>query len=333
MGKMSINLSAALDLPDLSKQLRLVDEELLKTAATDKILGQSMERLIKAGGKRLRPSLVIACATLNGGKVTEKVIKLAAAVELVHLGSLVHDDIIDEADSRWNIATINQAEGINQAIVAGDYLLATGCALAAEASQTAAQLTAMTIIEMCTGQALELSDQNNLNRSQKSYFQSIGGKTAALIRLSCVLGVMAAGLSKSQQKLLQEFGNNFGLSFQLVDDLMDLVSTTELYGKPVGNDIGEGIYTLPVIIGLQKQPNLKKKLANNPVEDLFSCGAIQATIKEIQHYNNLAAEALSSFHQPRTYKLQNLPNEFLNWSIHNLTAPSYRQQLLEMQKV
>jgi geranylgeranyl pyrophosphate synthase len=325
-------LDEVLGVARLPELLLVADQQILKYVNNDRAIGQLVEPLIKAGGKRLRPSLLLACAGVNKNKIEPDAIKLAAVVELVHIGSLIHDDIIDESLVRWSISTINSRD-TNQAIVAGDYLLAMACALAAEVSQTSSQLTALTITQLCIGQLLELSDKNNLKRTKANYFKSIDGKTASLISLSCVLGGLMADLNDQELKSLQNFGQNFGLAFQLIDDLLDLVSTGQLYGKPVGNDIGEGVYTLPVLLGIEKQNDINKRLKSDITETLFKAGAMFETMNEIQHYNHLAAEALTTFKDPLVNKIKALPNAYLDWTLRNLVYKPYRQRLLKMQKM
>lgn len=329
-----LNISELLRLPDLADYLKLIDQQLFAEINTNNsYIKQPAIRLINAGGKRLRPALLIAVANLGDVNV-EKIVKLSAAVELVHLASLVHDDIIDGADIRWNKPTVNALEGSNHAIIVGDYLFAKANLIAASLGQAEGKIMAKVITELCDGQSMELADQYNLNRSTKSLLNAINGKTAALMATSCKLGGLTAGLNSKQLKASEDYGHYFGLAFQLVDDLLDLVSTTKLYGKPVGSDIVDGIYSLPVILGLRTSaaPEIKNIIADYQIksdlaEILIQCGAITKTMKEITKYNLLASKSALILNNK---ELRDFPDNYLKYVIENLVAAKYKNKLLQI---
>jgi heptaprenyl diphosphate synthase len=293
-------------------------------------------RLIKGGGKRLRPFFVIAAASIQGGNVGDDVIASCAAIELAHIGTLVHDDIIDDAEVRWGIPTVNAKEGISSAILVGDYLLALASAEAATVSKEVAYIVASTVAEMCDGQSQETNDNYNVERSIKSYLGTIYKKTAVLTSAACRIGAICAGLPDQQVEALTKYGEAFGMAFQITDDLLDFLSTTEAMGKPVGNDIKEGVYTMPLLLALQgeDQGEVRSWLGKNPssqpkqnkiVETLLQSGAFGATLKEIQKYNNIAAVSVRKLGKNDVVEgLARLPEAYLNWALKKQTVLSHK---------
>ena len=182
------------------------------------------------------------------------------AVELVHLGSLYHDDVMDEAETRRGIEAVNHRWGNLTAILAGDFLLAKASELAASLGTEVAELLAATIGRLCEGQVRELQLIYDVTRNEEQYLQAISGKTAELYATSCRIGGIVGGAERDVINRLTEFGHAYGMAFQVVDDILDLVATDEELGKPSGNDIREGVYTLPVIRMIE---------SGHPVKDLL----------------------------------------------------------------
>ncbi len=245
--------------PDASKDLARVEQSLAQATITnDPFLTEMASHLIPAGGKRLRPAFLIAAALsarMDGASsdaVSEDMICGGVAVELVHLGSLYHDDVMDDADTRRGIEAVNHRWGNLKAILAGDFLLAKASELAASLGTDVAILLAATIGRLCEGQVRELQLIYNVDRTEKQYLEAISGKTAELYATACRIGAMVADADAQQLQRLNKFGHSYGMAFQIVDDVLDLASTSDELGKPVGNDLREGIYTLPVIRMLAK---------------------------------------------------------------------------------
>jgi heptaprenyl diphosphate synthase len=195
------------------------------------------------------------------GPVPESVIEGAAAVELVHLGSLYHDDVLDGATTRRAVPTVNAKWDNFIAIIAGDYLLARASSLAARLGTEVTALLADTIAELCRGQALEHRDAFSIRRSIEGYEACIDGKTASLLATSARIGALAAELPRNHVDALTNFARSFGMAFQIRDDLLDIMGTDEELGKPAGNDLVEGVYTLPVIYAL-REPGVGDELAS-----------------------------------------------------------------------
>lgn len=330
----SFDLSVVLGIDTLPEYLKEVEQCISDTLGEERtLLGKAVLRLTDAKGKRLRPTLVIAAALLTG-EISKAVIKAAAAVELIHIGSLVHDDIIDKADTRWGIPTINEREGPDYAILGGDYLFAKACQLAAEVNAEAGILAAQTIADLCSGQSEELATQHDITRSEAALERAAFGKTAALTAAACKLGAICSEQTSQQIEALGHFGSDFGMGFQLIDDVLDFVSTDKLMGKPVGNDIKEGVYALPLILSLNGPDRtvVKQMLSKNTasskelVTKLMVNGSIESAITKAETYNQSAQKALSIY-GTKASQLAQLPALYLDWALANLVSPEFASQL------
>ncbi|HET9076951.1 MAG TPA: polyprenyl synthetase family protein [Acidimicrobiales bacterium] len=248
-----MNVVEALRLPGIEAALERVEESLsASTAGQDPFLAEVAVHLVRAGGKRLRPALVLASAAACGAapEVPDEVISGAVAVELVHLGSLYHDDVMDEAASRRGVDSANARWGNLVAILAGDFLLARASEIAASLGTEVAALLARTIGQLCEGEVGQLRYAFDAGRTEKSYFASIAGKTASLMSTSARIGGLTSGAPRAQVEALTDYGYALGMTFQIWDDIRDLVSTDDDLGKPAGHDMVEGTYTLPVLRAL-----------------------------------------------------------------------------------
>lgn len=235
----------------MEADLARVEQALRRSVQTgDAYLSEVAGHLVPAGGKRLRPALALCAGQLSGGPAPDDVVMGACAVELVHLGSLYHDDVMDEARTRRNVASVNARWGNLVAILAGDFLLARASEIAASLGTEVAGLLATTIGRLCEGQVQELSQAFDVGRTEEAYLSSIAGKTAALLATACRIGGITAGLPRAAIDALTAYGQRLGMVFQIVDDILDVVATDEQLGKPAGNDLVEGVYTLPVIKAL-----------------------------------------------------------------------------------
>ncbi|MEL6892201.1 MAG: polyprenyl synthetase family protein [Actinomycetota bacterium] len=214
---------------------------------SDDYLTEIASHLIVAGGKRLRPLLAVVAAQTGGADTDDRAVQGGVACELVHLGSLYHDDVMDEADTRRGVETVNAKWGNLQAILAGDFLLSRASEIAASLGTEVAGLLARTIGWLCEGQIEELRHTYDVERTEASYEVSIHGKTASLYGTAARIGGLVAGFDRPMIDALTEYGNAFGMVFQIVDDILDVTATDERLGKPAGHDMEEGVYTLPVL--------------------------------------------------------------------------------------
>ena len=320
-----MNLLAQLDLPGLAKDLDRVEVALRRAVSSeDAFLTEVATHLVAAGGKRLRPALAVASAAAAGRPTTDAVIDGAASVELVHLGSLYHDDVIDEATSRRGVPSVNARWGNLVAIVAGDFLLARASEIAASLGTEVSGLLAATIGRLCEGEVGELQYAYNASRPESAYFDAIAGKTASLIATSCRIGGLAADAPSPHIDALTAFGQSFGMAFQIWDDILDLVCTDAALGKPAGHDIVEGVYTLPVIRALAT-PSIGDELrallgspldspTRDKVRDLVrATDAMVASVVAARRYADQAADALTPLGDSATvHSLANLGHRMLD---------------------
>jgi heptaprenyl diphosphate synthase len=232
-------------------RLERVEERLYEaTMSDDPFLTGIAQHLLGAGGKRYRPLLAQVAAEL-GSHDGDDPVEAGVAVELVHLGSLYHDDVIDEAASRRGTVSVNENWSNTVAILAGDFLLARASEVAAPLGTEAVALLARTYAALCEGQILELQLGSDLDQGLDGYFRVVELKTASLIRTSARLGAMAGAASDQEVEAASRWGHEVGMVFQLTDDVLDLVATEEFLGKPAGSDIGEGTFTLAVLYALE----------------------------------------------------------------------------------
>ncbi len=208
------------------------------------------QHLLAAGGKRYRPLLALLASEF-GTTHDHRPIEAGVAVELIHVGSLYHDDVIDEADTRRGAASANDNWSNTVAILAGDFLMARASETAAtHLSKESVRLLAATYAELVEGQTRELALDFDLDHSLVDYEKVIEQKTASLIRTSARLGAMAADAEPSTVAAISSWAGEVGIVFQIADDVLDLTSDTATIGKPAGSDIREGKFTMPLLLAL-----------------------------------------------------------------------------------
>ncbi|WP_218002956.1 polyprenyl synthetase family protein [Nocardia asiatica] len=253
----------------------------------------------------VRPTLTLLSYYLladPAAPADDRVVRAAAAVELLHLGSLYHDDVIDHAYERRGRPSANVVWGSHMAVLGGDSVMLTSVRMLAELGQREVLAGAIAGEQMCAGMVIEAADLYTASRSEQSYLDAIDGKTAAVLSLACRVGAMQAGRSERQEEALSLFGRYFGLAYQLCDDILDLTSTPEEMGKPVNADLLEGIYTLPVIRAAARDRNLGRLLhsrmtreqAESARELVIACGAVDETQATADDFLDRAAEQLST---------------------------------------
>ena len=304
-----MNIAAALSLPALEEEMSRIDAALAAAVRLDDpYLSEVAGHLISAGGKRLRPMLSVLSAMAGGADVSDDVIAGGVAVELVQVGSLYHDDVIDGAETRRGSISVNARWGNIVAILAGDFLLAKASEIAASLGTEVAGLLATTIGRLCSGQITELQTLFQASRTEEAYLASIREKTASLIGASTRIGAITAGLSRPEIDALTAFGEAFGMVFQIRDDILDITATDEELGKPAGNDLVEGVYTLPVIRALA-MPEVGAELAallgsplDTPERDkardiVRASGAVDQAVALGREWAQRAQDALSPMTQ------------------------------------
>ncbi|QWU14635.1 heptaprenyl diphosphate synthase [Paenibacillus sophorae] len=236
----------------LNKDMDTLEKELYRSVqGDDALLTETSLHLLKAGGKRLRPVFV-----LMGGKFgtydLDKLKRVAIPLELIHSASLVHDDVIDDADTRRGEPTVKAKWGDKIAMYTGDYIYAKALAITAELPNPRIhQILSRAMVEMTIGEMEQIRDFFNSEQSVRHYLRRIRRKTALLIAISCQLGALAADAEPENAQLLYNYGYNVGMAFQIGDDLLDLRGTEKQIGKPPGSDMRQGNITLPVIYTLE----------------------------------------------------------------------------------
>ena len=232
----------------------------------------------------MRPALVLLASRAGEtGRVATDL--AAAAVELVHLATLCHDDVIDETDLRRGVPTVHSRWGIEIAVLAGDFLFARGCTLGAEAGGEVPGILARAIAEVCQGQIVETSTLGDANRSVDEYMETIRRKSATLFAAACELGASTASVESAQRAALISFGEHLGLAFQMVDDLLDLIGDPEVIGKIPGTDLREGVFTLPVLLACERDGVLRARIGEGDrdlgtvLPKLESTGALRTTLE------------------------------------------------------
>ena len=246
------DLNDLVPLPHVWDRLATVEARLLEvTAVDDPYLTKIFQHLLVAGGKRFRPLLALLAAEFGPASKSRGPIEAGVSVELIHVGSLYHDDVIDESDIRRGAPSANANWTNTVAILAGDFLLARASEVAATyLDQESVRLLAATYAELVVGQSQELQLADSLDHSTFEYERVIGGKTASLIRTSARLGAMASNASSEVVEALTGWAWELGMVFQLSDDALDLVGDQATLGKPAGHDIREGKFTLPVLAAI-----------------------------------------------------------------------------------
>jgi geranylgeranyl diphosphate synthase type I len=283
-----------------------------------KLLYRASRQIIDAGGKRLRPFLVLKSCKLVKGR-EEDAIPTAAALELLHTFTLIHDDIMDQDEKRRGVPTVHTQWGVPIAIVAGDLLFAkvyeaitnftdTKHVAPKRILQVLKEISEATIT-LCEGQTRDMMFESKETVSEEEYFEMIKGKTAALFETSARCGGILGGATKSQVKRLGEFGHYSGIAFQVIDDILGLTADEKVLKKPVGNDVREGKRTLIVVYALEKASESQRKriletLGNKDasperiretIKLIESLGAIDYAKQLAEEYIERAKKALASF--------------------------------------
>ncbi|MEW6506237.1 MAG: polyprenyl synthetase family protein [Bacteroidota bacterium] len=263
---------------------------------------------LKQKGKKVRPVLVLFSSKL-AGEVNERSYRGATLVELLHTATLVHDDVVDNAETRRGFPSINAVWKNKVAVLMGDYLLARGLMLAVDGNDfDFLKVITNTVKRMSEGELLQISKTRKLDNDEETYFRIISDKTASLLTTCCEIGARAATSDEKKILALKNYGENLGIAFQIRDDILDYIGTTKLFGKPLGGDIKEKKLTLPLIYALKNSSsdqskhiikqikNGGKKLVVKDVVDFVQKnGGIYFAEKVSREYAQKAKESLAVF--------------------------------------
>lgn len=306
----------------INRELTIVEERLIHSIDTElPELDQAATHLVKAGGKRLRPAFALLVAKLYADSI-EPVIPMAVALELVHMATLVHDDVVDNSRLRRGQPTVKNVWGNRISIYAGNYVFAKSLCLVAEYQRSdLLKVLADASMRICEGEIRQMLSCYNIHQGIKDYMRRIERKTALLISVSCQLGAMLSQAPEAEIKALKKYGYYLGMAFQITDDILDFVADEEILGKPVGSDIRQGVITLPAIYALKygNQREQLSKLLSSP----------ELCIKEAEQIIGLITESDGmdyAYHVSRRFaakarqQLDLLPNVPVKKSLYDIAS-------------
>ena len=292
-------------------ELAEVEERLFQEIGGNvELIAEIIRYVLKSGGKRIRPALLLLSAKLCGYRDGSRNIALAAVAEYMHAATLIHDDIIDNADKRRGLPSANSTWGPQVSVLAGDFLYARSLQiLVADGDLAVMQAFADATVRMTEGEVREVQMAGNLDITYDEYLEIIISKTAALISAACRAGALIAGAEAPVVAALTEFGLNLGIGFQLVDDALDFVAKEDRLGKPVGNDFKEGKVTFPVFQILRagsaadrdriRELATKETMGESELAEVKEMverhGAVGATMEQVRIYLEKAKESLAIF--------------------------------------
>ncbi len=269
----------------VKNELALVEIEFEEQASSNiQVINYIGQYLRASGGKRVRPTLLILANKAIGGKSdSENVIRLATVMEMLHTATLVHDDIIDNADTRRNKVSVNARFGNQSAVLMGDWLYMS----AFETSLKERSLEILDILtdltrKMTEGELIQLTMLGRTDISEESYFDILLRKTAYLFSACCEIGAILGNASPEVQKALREYGKNLGTAFQLADDVLDFTAEKEVLGKASGADLLEGKLTLPLILLVKENPSIKAELEQIMREGNYQNGSREKLLENLR---------------------------------------------------
>jgi octaprenyl-diphosphate synthase len=263
--------------------------------------------IVKQKGKRIRPALVLLTAKACG-EVNESTFRGAALVEILHTATLIHDDVVDDADTRRGFASINAVWKNKIAVLMGDYMLAKGLLLSLDNSDFKfLQIISDAVRRMSEAEILQIKKSRDLDIDEATYLKIISDKTASLFSTCCQIGAASTTTDETMIRRMKDFGENLGMVFQIRDDVLDYVGRRSITGKPTGLDMKEKKLTLPLIHSLSQAPRTqakqiikiikngaKSKELQSVVEFAHEFGGIDYTMKKAEHYSSRAYQALES---------------------------------------
>jgi heptaprenyl diphosphate synthase len=252
----------------LNLDIDIIEEALEEAVYADSaLLREASLHLLQAGGKRIRPLFVLLTAKFGSYDINT-VKKVAVSLELIHAASLIHDDVIDDAEIRRGKQTVKSKWDNRIAMYTGDYIFARALENMTEINKPEAhQILAHTMVELVVGEIEQMKDKYRFDQNIKDYLRRIKRKTALLISASCQLGAIAADVDKSESLKLAHFGYYVGMSYQIIDDILDFTGTEKELGKPSGDDLLQGNITLPVLFAMENKnirPEIFKVHENMP---------------------------------------------------------------------
>jgi geranylgeranyl pyrophosphate synthase len=290
------------------------------SVAEPSLLMELLGHILEAPGKRTRPAITILASKLHPYDHDLPII-MAGAVELLHIATLIHDDMVDNSPTRRGKATVSSKWGENVAVLLGDYVFATSATMVCDTNNVRViRRFSETIMELSSGELSEISAAFNWNIPRESYWQRIYDKTASLFSTAAESGAVLSGAPEDLVQALKSYGYNLGMAFQIVDDILDFQGTEEDMGKPVGNDLLQGTITLPSILLMERYPD------DNPIKKLFEDVKNDANLKraiEMIQNSDIIPQSYSvaaDLCRKATDALETLPDSSYKRSLVDLAA-------------
>ena len=313
----------------VSEEWSLLDQEIEKQLSSDiELINNISQYIVNSGGKRIRPLIVLLSARACGASDLDRIVKAAAMIEFIHTATLLHDDVVDNSDSRRGIKTAHQSFGNESTILVGDFLYS-------RAFQIMVQINQMGIMEVMSdatntiaeGEVLQLINSGNPKINKEQYLEVIYRKTGKLFEAAMVVGGLLSNQSQTVLNTLQLFGKELGMAYQIVDDVLDYSSSFEIMGKDVGDDLAEGKVTLPMIYTLERaMPDMQEmigqailnkdsKNADKIIGSIQSTGSIASSVNDAKEKTEFALHSIQSLDNSK-YKtaLMNLAEIILHRS-------------------
>ena len=289
---------------DLQKTLNLISDSI---SLPNKEVEEAILAIFHSGGKLLRPAYLLLFAEFGTKIDKKKTIALAAAIETLHTATLIHDDIVDVADTRRGTATLNSTFSTDVAVYSGDYLfiICFKLLIQYQSSLKSIELNTTSMEKVLLGELGQMSERYNMNVTIDDYLANITGKTAELFALSCFVGCYENGGGKKLANKCREIGKDIGLAFQIVDDILDYSQNEETLGKPVLEDVRQGVYSLPLICSIAEHPllfepilskkeNMTQEDAKRIHELVIECHGVEKAYDLASHYTNRALDTIQS---------------------------------------
>ena len=264
----------------VQSDLALVETEIQRAGQVEyQVLASLLQHVLTSRGKRVRPALVLLSASFHD-YVLDYLVPLAAAIELLHTATLVHDDLIDNSPTRRGKPTLHQLASRSVTVLVGDYLFANAAALCTETKNTRVmQVFGRALMTICDGELKQIFTAGHWRQTREEYYQKIDRKTASLLRTATETGAILSGAPEEQITALRNYGYHLGLAFQVVDDVLDFIGDEATMGKPVGSDLRQGTVTLPVIRLLEEDPDneaIRRVLDDGDTSDEAISAAVAA---------------------------------------------------------
>ena len=292
----------------VSEEWSLLDQEIEKQLSSDiELINNISQYIVNSGGKRIRPLIVLLSARACGASDLDRIVKAAAMIEFIHTATLLHDDVVDNSDSRRGIKTAHQSFGNESTILVGDFLYS-------RAFQIMVQINHMGIMEVMSdatntiaeGEVLQLINSGNPKINKEQYLEVIYRKTGKLFEAAMVVGGLLSNQSQTVLNTLQLFGKELGMAYQIVDDVLDYSSSFEIMGKDVGDDLAEGKVTLPMIYTLERaMPDMQEvigqailnkdsKNADKIIGSIQSTGSIASSVNDAKEKTEFALHSIQT---------------------------------------